>query len=89
MRVSFLTGAQTLELGPLQSTQWLNQRESGEAWQRHVLKEAGGVRVRQLIVVLDVVQRLELGQRRRVVIDRGGRAGRISWQLGVLASALP
>ena len=45
------------------------------------------VRVWLFIVVLDVVQRLELGQRRRV-IARGGRTGHIPWQLGVLASAL-
>ena len=60
--VSLLPASQTFELGPLRFTQGLNQRESGEARQRHVLEEADGVRVRLLIVVLDVVQRLELGQ---------------------------
>jgi hypothetical protein len=39
------------------------------------------------IVILDVVQRLELGQRHRA-IARGGRAERTSWQLGALASAV-
>eukprot|EP00964_Phaeocystis_antarctica_P162737 scaffold137602_cov148-Phaeocystis_antarctica.AAC.1 len=65
--VSLLPASQTFELGPLRFTQGLNQHESGEAWQRHVLEEVDGIRVWLFIVVLDVVQRLELGQRRCVV----------------------